>query len=271
MLGFGVLEAPSPMATTSAIESADRSQAHFAVAKKTRCLRNSAWAVCIFVLAAAGNAAAMQVPSTPAVNRPGISSGPTAHRVARRRTKPPSPDQSEKLNTSLTPAATPAAPKAAVVTLQDGFLTVKADDSDLREVLNNIAALGGMSINGQIGDSRVYGSYGPGAPNVVISNLLEGSGYNVLMAGVNPLGMPRQLILTPKTGGPSAPSGPAVAIQPSQSEGPEVDTSDGEPLGPGAIANAPPEPSDDQATRMKQQLQRLQQIQDQLKEPQEPK
>ena len=58
------------------------------------------------------------------------------------------------------------------------------------------------------GDQRVFGSYGPGVPRDVLSDLLNGSGYNVMMLGVTPSGVPRELALTVRTGGgvPSPPS-----------------------------------------------------------------
>ena len=54
---------------------------------------------------------------------------------------------------------------------------------------------------------RIFGQYGPGTPREVLSNLLTGSGYNVLMAGLTPAGTPRELALSPRTtGGVSNPA-----------------------------------------------------------------
>lgn len=167
------------------------------------------------------------------------------------------------------PAASANTEKPAQVTLENGLLTVRANNSSLSQIMGQIAAAGSMSIDGEVGGSRVYGVYGPDVPGAVITKLLEGAGYNLLMVGVGPEGTPRKLILTPKVGGVTAPSQTAVVA--AAPENPESVGSDGEPLGPGAIANTPPPPSEDPQERLKQTLHRLQQMQDQQSEPQIPK
>jgi len=48
---------------------------------------------------------------------------------------------------------------------------------------------------------RVFGKYGPGAPRAVLSDLLAGSGYNIVMLGITPTGTPRELSLSARAGG----------------------------------------------------------------------
>lgn len=97
----------------------------------------------------------------------------------------------------------PAQP--ASVTLLHGKLLVKADNSSLIQILDALAKTSGMSISGLGQDQRVFGNYGPGNPRVILSNLLEGAGYNVVMAGVTQKGAPKQLVLTARGSAPPSP------------------------------------------------------------------
>lgn len=113
-------------------------------------------------------------------------------------------------------AATPATPsvtapsllsqpaQTAKVTLTDGKLTVEAHNSTLSGILDQISRSGGMKIQGLTAgkaDQRIFGTYGPGTPREVLSDLLNGSGYNVLMLGSTPAGVPRELALTVRPAG----------------------------------------------------------------------
>jgi len=50
-------------------------------------------------------------------------------------------------------------------------------------------------------DERVFGAYGPGLARDVLSQLLHGSGYNVLMIGDLGKGAPRQIVLSSRKPG----------------------------------------------------------------------
>jgi hypothetical protein len=54
----------------------------------------------------------------------------------------------------------------------------------------------GTSFEGIGADERVFGAYGPGLARDVLSQLLHGTGYNVLMIGDQGQGAPRQIVLT---------------------------------------------------------------------------
>jgi hypothetical protein len=169
----------------------------------------------------------------------------------------------------LSAAASVNTERPAKVTLEKGLLTVHANNSNLSQIMGQIAAAGPMIIDGEVGSSRVYGVYGPAVPSAVITRLLEGAGYNLLMVGVGPKGTPLKLVLTRKAGSATPPTQTSVAN--AVPENPESVGSDGAPLGPGAIANTPPPPPEDPEVRLKQRLHRLQQMQDQQNEPQLPK
>lgn len=98
-----------------------------------------------------------------------------------------------------------------MVNLASGKLTVRADNSSLSEILHQVSKASGMKVEGlqtSGGGQRIFGIYGPGAPRDVLSQLLDGAGYNVLMLGVTSSGAPRQLALTVRPTGASPASQP---------------------------------------------------------------
>jgi hypothetical protein len=106
----------------------------------------------------------------------------------------------------------PAVP--ATVTAATNLLTVTADNSSLAQILHQVSSATGMKLDGLGGDERVFGSFGPGAPREVLTSLLNGTSYNVMMVGDLPNGAPRELLLTSRTTGgasPSANANPAPA------------------------------------------------------------
>jgi hypothetical protein len=123
-------------------------------------------------------------------------------------------------------AATPAPPpplrplnqpaKPATISLSAGKLAVKADNSSLVQILDQLGKSGGMSISGLNQDQRVFGDYGPGNPSQILSELLEGAGYNVLMLGVTREGTPKELVLSERGNAPpsSPQSFPSQTVQP---------------------------------------------------------
>ena len=111
--------------------------------------------------------------------------------VARRRK---SRARSKKEAPPLSPAEAAAQP--ATVSLKNGKLTVEANNSNLTQILQDVAHISGMTIDGLDKDARVFGAFGPGNPRDVLTHLLVGSGYNFVMAGDTTDGAPRQLLLT---------------------------------------------------------------------------
>ena len=109
-------------------------------------------------------------------------------------------------------AATPAAPprpawpaeqpaNPAKVTWDSQGLAIEASNSSLDQILHDVAAETGVKLQGLDQDERIFGNYGPGPAREVLSRLLDGSGYNVLMIGGQGDEPPQQLILS-KSAGP---------------------------------------------------------------------
>ncbi len=115
-------------------------------------------------------------------------------------------------------------PSQASVTWDSHGLRIDASNSSLQQILNDVSRQTGTKVEGMGSDQRVYGSYGPGQAREVISQLLQGSGYNVLLAGDLGSGAPRQVVLSPRRGG--AGSSPAMAGTPEQDNNPDDDIPD---------------------------------------------
>ncbi|MDE3148052.1 MAG: hypothetical protein KGL37_01175 [Acidobacteriota bacterium] len=115
------------------------------------------------------------------------------------------------------PEATPPAPKPpdwpvndqpgqpSVVWDSHG-LRVEARNSSLQQILKDVAAATGIKVAGLGTDERVFGVYGPGKARDVLSQLLEGTGYNVIMIGDQGEGTPREIVLSAQPKGPPPPA-----------------------------------------------------------------
>ena len=119
-------------------------------------------------------------------------------------------------------AVIPAAPKLpnwpandrpgkASVTWDSQGLRINAANSSLEQILKDVSAATGAKVEGMGSDERVFGAYGPGQARDVLSQLLQGSGYNVMMIGDQGQGTPRQVVLSARQNGDSqsAAAGPA--------------------------------------------------------------
>jgi len=165
------------------------------------------------------------------------------------------PDPRAKSTDSL--SAQRGASEPALVKVHGGTLTIKASNSDLSQILQDISHDTGMVIVGPVRDVRVYGNYGPQTPPDILTQLLAGLGYNIVMAGSAREGAPGRLILTSRGDDPSPPRPEQSSARPT----PSVSKQSDEPvLGPGAIAHPPPEPSNDPQARVQQNLERLQKM-----------
>jgi hypothetical protein len=148
----------------------------------------------------------------------------------------------------------PATP--ATVSAHNNELTVKANNSSLSQILHQVSSATGMKLDGLGGDERVFGSFGPGAPREVLTSLLNGTSYNILMVGDLPNGAPRELLLSSRAAG-GAPPSPANASpnqnqshtgdedNPDDTASPD-DSDDSPPMQytPPSIAPAEPPPSE---------------------------
>jgi hypothetical protein len=159
-------------------------------------------------------------PATPSQTTPGQVTPPQAPATAN-----PAHARHHKKPTPIAAPAPPPPPTvapsrfqepavAATVTAATNLLTVTADNSSLAQILHQVSSATGMKLDGLGGDERVFGSFGPGAPREVLTSLLNGTSYNVMMVGDLPNGAPRELLLTSRTAGgasPSANANPAPA------------------------------------------------------------
>jgi hypothetical protein len=112
------------------------------------------------------------------------------------------------------------APAPASVKWDSHGLQVDATNSSLRQILDEVATATGAKVEGLGPDERVFGEYGPGPARDVLSQILHGSSYNVLMLGDQGEGTPRQIILSQRT------AGGAQANQASNRQNPQDDDAD---------------------------------------------
>jgi len=102
-----------------------------------------------------------------------------------------------------TPA--PAPTYRAQVELSQGGLSVIAENSSLNQILRDISQVTGMKVTGGVADERVFGTYGPGPAQDVLSQLLDGTGSNVLLKQDASHSV-TELVLTPRLGGVTPPN-----------------------------------------------------------------
>jgi hypothetical protein len=151
------------------------------------------------------------------------SQGSDAQDSSPQPTAPQPPPNSAPAGAPVSSAALPPSildrpPEPAKVELAQGHLSIEADNSSLADILHKLTADSGMTVEGLGADQRIFGNYGPGNPQDVLTNLLDGSGYNVMMVGLTSAGTPKQLSLTPRVGGISRGGGMGRPQQVAQDE-----------------------------------------------------
>src|SRR5581483_6629390 len=87
-------------------------------------------------------------------------------------------------------------PKPASVTWNRDALSIDAANSSLQQILTDVASATGASVDGVTKDERIFGTFGPAPTRDVLTQLLQGTGYNVVMVGDQGQGVPRQVILS---------------------------------------------------------------------------
>lgn len=232
------------------------------------------------VFCASGLAQVMQQPGTFPHHRQFVD----AQAPPETTTAPPSPSSSANkppaavappapaTNAAVPPSLLDKPAQPAKVNLNAGHLVVQADNSSLSQILHQVSTETGMTVDGFGRDERIFGTYGPGNPHDVLSALLDGSGYNVVMFGETPAGAPRQLTLSPRSGGAS--TGGIVNRAASQSDDDDADE-DVQPVQsvePAVQPGGPPPGQGPGGIRTPQQmLQELQRIrqQEQQQQPQQ--
>jgi hypothetical protein len=143
--------------------------------------------------------------AAPLGNQPPPAAAPAApvkhHKKSAAKPVEPAPT----LAPTVAPSRFQEAATPPVVTAGKNQLMVKADNSSLSQILRQVSSQTGMQLDGMSGDERVFGSFGPGAPREVLTALLDGTGYNMMMVGNLPNGAPRELLLSRRASGEGAP------------------------------------------------------------------
>ena len=103
-------------------------------------------------------------------------------------------------------------PSPASVTWDSQGLHIDAANSSLAQILHDVATATGARVEGFDTDQRVFGAFGPGPARDVLCQLLQGSGYNVLLIGDQGQGTPREILLSLRHAGTATTAGnPAPA------------------------------------------------------------
>jgi hypothetical protein len=205
-------------------------------------------------------------PPTPSVpqEQPGSTAvAPTASTVKPQPSQPevePAPPQAVPPSLLNQPAA------PAEIRFTTTSLFIHAQNSSLNDILHAISSQSGMKIQGLGGDERVFGNFGPGQPRDVLSQLLNGTPYNVLMVGDLSNGAPRQLVLTPAAQAPAMEADNSAQ----QASANDKSDSDDESTDENAPGQEIPKMRNPQGIRSPQQIyQELQRMREQQKQQQQ--
>ena len=199
------------------------------------------------------------------------TSAPAAHPVAHHRKPKPAASQGK----AVPPPAVVEPPKPnwpvnnqpapAAVSWDQHSLRINASNSSLDQILTQITSATGAKIEGVGGDQRIFGVFGPGRARDVLSDLLQGSGYNVVMVGDNGHGLPREVLLSDRNAAGSAPA--AMRPQPQQQDDDFEDAPDTSQVD---STPQPPVQPLEPLPRTPQQMQEQQMMQQQQEQPGQP-
>jgi hypothetical protein len=121
----------------------------------------------------------------------------------------------------------------------NGLVSIQASNSSLNQILRSIMRQTGLQISGGVQEERVYGNYGPARLGPLLTNLLAGTGSNVIFVPANG-SKAAQLILSPRNGG-SMPPPPGVSANPALDDDPSTP--------PPTLADTPMAPVSDPSVR----------------------
>jgi hypothetical protein len=129
-------------------------------------------------------------------------------------------------------------PAQASVVWDSHGLSIDATNSSLQQILKDVSTATGVKIDGITSDQRVFGVYGPGQARDVLSQLLQGSGYNVIMVGDQGQGTPRQILLSTRQS-----TTPASTARPNQANNNNEEDEADEPPSPPEQPEPPVRPA----------------------------
>jgi hypothetical protein len=162
-------------------------------------------------------------------------------------------------------------PSPASVVWDSHGLSIEASNSSLEQILKDVSTATGAKVDGLAADQRVFGAYGPGQARDVLSQLLQGSGYNVLMIGDQGQGAPKQIFLSVRQAG-AAQSGAKNNASNSDEDDVEEPPAPQEqgPMRPGFPPGMTPRTPQQIEQEMEQRREQLQQQPAQPQQPQPP-
>ena len=223
-----------------------------------------------------------QAANSPSASTTSAKKSPS-HRTRAAEVQPPAPADPPALTAPLPePPQWPVneTPAKAAVTWDATGLKIQANNSSLHDILNEVSTDTGAKVEGMATDERVFGEYGPGTARDVLSQLLHGSSYNVLMIGDQGAGTPRQIVLSARRSGPAQSQANRAPQDQPDEDVPEPEVDEQPPMPPPMVNGRPAIPQVMQqgppgAPRTPQQVlqelqQRQQQIQDQQNQQQQP-
>ncbi|MDR3754760.1 MAG: hypothetical protein P4K93_06090 [Terracidiphilus sp.] len=235
-------------------------------------------------LAAQSPAPAAPAPAHPAVHprkkpsahKPAAQSAPAPASIAQSAPVPCPAAGSAPVPSPATPCIPnwPAnkRPSEASVVWDSHGLFIQASNSSLDQILRDISLKTGAKVEGMGADERVFGTYGPGPVRDVLGELLEGSGYNILLVGDLGQGTPRRIVLSGRPTGAAQPSAPSTTeADDEQMTAPEAQPTGPQPQIPGSIPPPPVPARSPQVMMQQQQLmeQRREQQMQQMRQQQE--
>jgi hypothetical protein len=112
-------------------------------------------------------------------------------------------------------------PAQANVVWDSHGLSIQAANSSLDQILKDVSTETGARVEGFSKDQRIFGSYGPGSTREVLSQLLDGSGYNLLMVGGRSADDPLHVVLSTRPVGAPPPVEPSSRAEADNDIAPE--------------------------------------------------
>jgi hypothetical protein len=158
-------------------------------------------------------------------------------------------------------------PVPAAITWDSQGLLIDAANSSLEEILMEVATLTGAKLEGFDADQRVFGAFGPGPARDVLSQLLLGSGYNVVMIGDQGQGTPRRIVLSLRHAGAAT---PAATPAPASDEDADTEEQPQQPQPQNPPPIRPGFPPGGRTPQQMQEMQRQQQMQQMHPQPGQP-
>ena len=185
------------------------------------------------LVAASLFAAAALVAQTQPAQPASTAAHPPAHHRAHSAAARASAARHQPAPTQVTPPAPPAPdwpindrPAPATVTWDSRGLRIQASNSSLQQILREVTTATGAAVEGTVPDQRVFGDFGPGKARDILSQLLQGAGYNILMIGDQGQGVPRQIVLSSRHAGNAADQAGARSVGNSDDDAAESEVDD---------------------------------------------